>query len=41
MMCCARLPLTRRGRARLANEEENWDRIVDVMGRVLRSAGRG
>ena len=33
--------LTRRGRARLANEEENWDRIVDVMGRVLRSAGRG
>ena len=33
--------LTRSGRTRLADEEENWDRIVDVMGRVLRSAERG
>ena len=33
--------LTARGRSRLADEEENWERIVDVMARVLRSAGRG
>jgi hypothetical protein len=33
--------LTRAGRKRLADAEENWQRIVDVMGRVLRSAERG
>ena len=33
--------ITKAGRRQLAAETENWERISTVIGRLLRSAGRG
>ena len=32
--------ITRAGRKQLAEQAQNWERIADVMGRLLRLAGR-
>lgn len=32
--------LTRAGRKRLVRQQDRWERVTDVMGRVLRLAGR-